>query len=389
MRLMLRILHHWRTIAAVAVVFKILTILLAPFDPRGDFGSWTIGSSLVLNGLFAGRLPLLSNFGVYWASMTLLAPFFWVWTILPIEHPPLLNIVSYTTPAIYLVLLMKLPIFICDILTGILALRLVRKITHSERSCAILGLTWFANPFNIYWMYFFGSMDIIPITILLAALVFGMGNRWFRCGLSTAIAGLLRVAPFAVLPFFLPLPKTESGRVKLIIGFLFPLACCIALLYVTSPDVIAVIANVPAKQNYLLAFLGVNIAAGGKFVMLTPVLLLVQWYVVLRYWKREPNMIHLTCVPLLSILLGATIYGGSFQHFIWVSPLLSACVAIHPEESWIFALTFITASLSPAIYPISLWLPARELLDTFFAGAFYAMKAIYLVRLNLWNLDIS
>lgn len=383
---MSRFLNHWRMIAVLVGFFKILIIWFTPVIVESDFWNWTMGASLVLNTVLAGRFPALSSFGVYVGILTILAPFFWLWTILPIEHSPLPNLVNYTTPAISLALTMKLPIFLCDILAGILVSRIVREIKHSERSSKIAFLVWFANPYNWYWLYVFGSMDILPTALVLLAVLFGMNSRWVRCGFYTTIAGLLRVAPFAALPFFLPLTKTQSTRNRLLLGAFFPLACTIGLLFATTTDTLATIVEAPLRQGWLMAFLGGNVTGGGQFVKLTPVLMIIQLYVVLWYWKSNPNIVHLTSVSFLALLLGATLYGGSFQHFIWVSPLLSASVALHPEESWIFALTFITASLSPPLYPINQWIPAREILDPFFAAAFYAMKATYLVRLNLWNL---
>jgi hypothetical protein len=170
---------------------------------------------------------------------------------------------------------------------------------------------------------------------------------------------------------------------------LLPLACLIPLLFTTGA--IATISSIPLKQYWILEFLGGNIANGGQLLLLSPILILIQLYVVLRFWRADSNIVHLACVSFLALLLGASTYGGSEWHFLWVSPLLSASVALHPRESWIFALTFITAYLSPAIPPFSftVFLQSRQVLDNLLAGAFYAMKAAYLIRLNLWNMKLA
>lgn len=381
---MRRILAHWQTIMCLTGGLKILTILLAPIG--GDFMSWTIGASLVVRTVLSGKIPTLSTYGVYLGVEAVLAPFFWIWTLLPIEHPQLTNIVNHTAPAIYLGLVMKLPILFFDALTVILLLRLVRQVTKSERNSILAGLTWFVNPFNFYMLYFFGAMDIIPIAVFLLALNLGLDNRWFRCGFATIVAGLLRIFAFAVLPFFLPLTKTKPARNSLILGSLFPIACAVLVLYLGS-DTLATVLSVPARQTWLLEFLGMSIGTM-DFVKLSPVLMGLQLFIVFRYWRPDSNIVHLASASLLSLLLGATVYGGSSQHFLWVSPLLSACVAINPKESWIFVLTFLSALLSPTVNPFGRWTPAHEVVDTLLSGAFYAMKATYLVSLNTWNLRV-
>jgi len=338
----------------------------------------------VLQTILSGKLPALSTYGVYIGIETILAPFFWIWTLLPVEHPNLTNLVQHTTPTISLAFLMKLPIFLFDVATLTLLLRIVRHLTHSEEKSIVAGLTWFVNPFNFYMLYFFGAMDIIPVAVFLLAIDCELRDQWFRSGIATIFSGLLRLFAFATCPFFIPLTKTKPTAFKFIVGLTIPLVIVIGLLYL-SHDTIATVFNIPAKQFWLLEFLGFDLW-GMQFIKLSPVLVLLQLYVVLRFWRPSTNIVYLASVSLLALLLGATLYGGEAQHFLWVCPLLSACVALQPEDSWVYVLTFLTALLSPTVNPFGPWMPERVVLDTFLAGVFYAMKAIYLLRLNLWNL---
>jgi len=283
--------------------------------------------------------------------------------------------------------MMRLPLLICDILVAILIYRLVRKVTNSERQGAIGSLSWFANPYNFYYLYLFGAMDVIPATVVLLALTLGWDRHWGRSGFATIIGGLLRIYPFFALPFFLHLTRAKKERTGLIVGSTFPIFCLIALLYVTNSGGIRTILSLPLSESWLLYFLGGN-PVGGQLLILGPFLLLMQLYVVFRFWRVDANIVHLTTVSLLALMLGATTYAGSSQHFIWVSSLLSVCIGMHPEETWLFAATILTAYLSPAQYPFNLPLITgpRQFIDNFLAGAFWAMKATYLVRINLWNL---
>lgn len=393
-----KILKNYRAIGLIIAALKMGVILLLPVPFRShvsDFVAWVTSASRVVELVTAGKFPAVSAFGAYLGIDFLLAPFYWLWTILPIEHPPLHSIMNYTAPAISLILLMKLPIFISDVLAGIFLTRLVLRLTKSERQSRIGFLTWFGNPYNIYWLYAFGAMDVIPAAIVLFALTFGLGTRWGRTAFVTTIAGFLRLFPFAALPFFFHLTNNRSSRLKLLAGFLIPTVSLITLLYATRGGAIGDILLVPVNESWLFEFLGGRehswTTARGDILVLTPLLFLTQLYLVFRFWKPASNLVHLTSVAFLTILIGATTYGGSSQHFIWVSPLLSVCVALRSDENWIFALTFLTAYLSPAAFPFNLpmFADVRLIIDPLLAGGFYAMKATYLIRLNLSNIELS
>jgi len=379
------VLQHWRKIFYFVCGLKLLAILLLPIG--GDFLSWTFGASFVLQTVLGGKLPALSTYGVYIGIETILAPFFWVWTILPVEHPNLASLVQHTPAAVSLAVLMKTPIFLFDVATVILLLRIVRHITSSEQKSIVAAFTWFVNPFNFYMLYFFGAMDIIPIAVFLLAVDFGLDGRWFRCGVSTVISGLLRLFAFAVYPFFFSLTKTKPSKGNFILGSILPLAFTIGLLYL-SRDTLATVFNIPSKEFWLLEFLGFNIL-GMQFVRWSPVLVLGQLYVIFRFWRQDTNIVYLASVSLLALSLGATLYGGESQHFLWVSPLLSACVAMRVEDWWIYALTILTALMAPTVNPLYQFTPEPIVFDTFLAAAFYAMKATYLLKLNVWNLRIA
>src|SRR5271167_2526511 len=226
--MMTGILARWRAFAILLIPVKILIILITPLGfsstaSKSDFSNWILGAAAIFKSLSAGTIPCWSPFGVYFGIELVLTPFFWVWTMLPIQHPPMLSLVNFSVPAMVLALLMKLPIFFSDIVTGILLSRLIRKLTLSKTSSALASLTWFANPFNIYWLYVYGAMDVIPTAIVLLALNFGFDDKWLRTGICTVVAGLLRVFPFVSLPFLLPLARVKLARMHLFVGSLIPI----------------------------------------------------------------------------------------------------------------------------------------------------------------------
>jgi hypothetical protein len=398
--MMTEILARWRAFAVLLIPVKILIILITPLgfsstSTKSDFSNWILGAAAIFKSLRAGTIPCWSPFGVYFGIELILTPFFWVWTILPIPHPPMTSLVNFSGPSIALALLMKLPIFFSDIATGSLLSQLIRKLTRSKTSSALASLTWFANPFNVYWLYVYGAMDVIPTAIVLLALNFGFDDEWLRTGFCTVAAGLLRVFPFVSLPFLLPLARVKLARVFLIVGSLIPISLVISAFALRktgsclNSSSLTSVLSIPGREPWLLRFLGLNILGGGSWafvVKLAPVVILVQLYVVLRYWRDDSNIVHLVCVSFLALMVGADVYGGSAYHFLPVSPLLSACLALHPrEETWLYTLIFITAILFPGIQWLGWLFPIYPVIGTFLAGAFYAAKAGYLIRLNMWN----
>ena len=142
-------LSKWQVILILAVIAKLLVMVLV--TPWGDMINWSTGASNVLGYLSVGRYPPISVTGVYGPLQVILAPFFWIWTKLPINHPPLASLpLTNSTPAFSLSILMKLPSFLADMATGGLVYKLVKQMTNSERKSQIALLSWYCNPFNIY-----------------------------------------------------------------------------------------------------------------------------------------------------------------------------------------------------------------------------------------------
>lgn len=373
--------------------------------PTGELLRWTLGANLALEYLSGGRLPPISTTGPYGMMFLVLAPFFWLWTILPIQHPSLAVMQCYTGPCnsqtpisalIGLSAVMKIPTFVFDLLTGALIYRFVRHITNSQRRSSLGFLAWYVNPFNFGWLYLYGYLgDLIPAALVVLAVILANDKKWFRSGAWTCIASVLRIFPVVILPFLLSKVKTGWTRAyfSLFSGFLSLIILWLVIEYATAGATLATIFAVPLQWDYLLDVFAPNIPVG-QFVRWTPVLIALQFYVVLRFWKADANVVHLTTVSILALLLGA---GPIFQQnqFLWVSPLLSICLALHPDELWIFILVFSTdvtcdycGFLSGYTFLGNLvphgawgWLPNLTI-----AGAFYAFKAAYLVKLNLENL---
>jgi len=377
------ILSKWRIIIVAIIGVKLL--LMALVTPWGDLLNWTRGASIALGFIGIGRFPPLSITGVYGPIEILLVPFFWVWTKLPIPHPPLEHIFlsNYSISEISLSVLMKLPSFLADVATGGLLSRLVKQITKSDSRARIALLSWYVNPFNLYYIEVFGAMDTIPAAIIVLGLILGMESKWFRSGICASIGTVLRIFPLFMLPFLFTTIKTKLLRryAALLAGFLLPLSAALITMYAYGAGTITALANLPHQEYWLLDFLGVTLSQN---VTLTPVVLVLQLLVTIYFWRKN-TILHAATVSLLALSVAALPFGGSEQHFIWVSPLLSACLAVNLDELWVFVFTFATACLYPSIFPVH----GLSYIEPLLAGAFYGAKATYLTKINFENIRES
>lgn len=371
----------WRILLLTAGIIKVAVMVLTP--PSGDLLNWTAGASLALGYLAKGHFPPVSVTGVYGPIELLLVPFFWIWTKLPIQHPPIYDMAySKSTSAVLLALLMKLPPFIADIITGVVVFTLTLQFTHSESKSELACIIWYLNPYNIFWVDARGAMDVVPALVLLLAIVAGSAGRWFRSGVCVSIASILRIYPIFSLPFFLLGTQTRKARAYAISGFLLPLMIVLTLLYASGAGTLNIIVELPRVEYWLMDFLGGNLT--NVNLKLALVLVPFQFYVTFRYWRKPSSLLYLATVSVLALLIGAQ--NTPPHHFLWISPLLTMCVVLSPDEVWIFLLTFVTAALHLGpifgIFPMALF----SLVDPFLGGCFYAAKSAYLVKLNLENI---
>jgi hypothetical protein len=365
---------------------KIAGTGFAPFYSSDYWGAdlfnWVSGARFILISLSQGRVPSIAVTGAYTGLIFVLAPFYWLWTILPIPHPSLAQMAAGPSTEEYLLMLiMKIPIALSDLLAGILTSRLVQRATHSKKTARKAFLVWYLNPFNIFWLYYFSRFDVIPTSVVLLAALFGNSRQWLRSGFCLAIAAMLRLFPFLLLPFFMlySLRDKPQSAIKLLASFLAPVTLVLLsqLSVITSFETILVSTiGLPLSQNWLLSYYGFSIAP--SLFKLTPFLLAVQLYFVGRYWKMAPNLslVHFSIAPLL--VLSAASYTEPY-HFIWVSPFLTVYYMIEKDRLQLFILTFLLASLFVASYASGLpFYPFLPLI----AGFFYGIKAAYLVKLN-------
>lgn len=349
--------------------------------PVSDLVNWARLASIALAYLKQGSLPPVSVVGVYGYMSVVLAPFLWLWTILPINHPPLSDgnyLYSNSTPAFFLNLLLKAPLFIADIAAGILVMKLVKMMSGSETKSRLAFLVWFANPFNIILINILGSVDVIPASILLFAIYLATTKRNFSSGVWLSIGGLLRIFPFLTFPFLLSSFRDKKLRsiAQLSLGFLTPIVIAIIALQVFRGGTLQTVTLIPTHQTWLLDFLGTGLA--GENVKSAVVVVVLQLLVCMRFWKN-PNCLHAVASSLLALFISSLAYGSDPNHFVWVTPLLTISFAINSKEVWFFLLTFVSATSI-------LFEGGLPLVGKFVWGIFQGAMAIYLLKLNQENI---
>jgi hypothetical protein len=374
-----------------------IKIVLIPLPPlTGDFSNWIRGSQHVFTLIINGKLPSVGTFGVFLGIYLVLAPFYWLWTLLPIQHVILAEMVVHPSLARYsLMYVMKSPIVVSDFFTGLLVYNLVGKANPSKASKAFLS--WHLNPYNWYWLYWSTTMDVIPAVIVLLAILYGVNRKWSRCALCLFSATVLRLYPILLLPFFMVYAYWVEGRAltKHLASFLALFATPLLVIiffqgYVSGSlqAAISIFLQFPVRQPELPDVLGFRLST---FFTLGPFLLLLQLYFAFARWKRETALALLVLAPLLVFFASGTSYGA---HLVWASPLLSVYAAL--DNDWfLFSLTFISAFLSPitTVGPFVQYFgwdttyqgaqPVIDLLGPCMSGVHYGTRMVYLLKLNL------
>jgi len=394
---MFNLSRKWMTIVLAVWAIKLILVPLPPLT--ADFLSWVSGSQQIFNLLISGKLPSVGTFGVYIALQILLTPFYWLWTLLPIQHLTLAEMVVHPSLARYsLMYVMKIPIIVCDFLTGLLAFNLVGRLNTSRARKAFLS--WHLNPFNWYWLYWFTTMDIVAAVIVLLAVQYGINRKWSYCGMCLSLATILRLYPILLVPFFvvyaLWVERQAPTRalVHFASAFVVPIFVGMVFQGFVSGSFAAVVNTLlqfPATQPELPDILGFHLAS---LFTLTPFLLVLQLYVSFWRWKKNTALVLLVLAPLLVFFASGTSFG---LHFIWASALLSIYYALD-NDLLLFSLAFLSGFLSPITTgPLFThyfgWdltyqggQPVIDLLGPCMSGVHYGTKITYLLKLNLSRL---
>jgi hypothetical protein len=395
------------------VAAAVLKAILATITPLNDiFVNLVRGAALTLTDLQHGAVPTLD---VYTGPSILLAGFIYVWSsLLGLRQPPT-DILGHdyfaaTPEGFVLVFLTKLPSLTFDLLTGVLIARILASTPGSESHARNGFALWFLNPIPTFMVEMWGTIDVVPAFLTLLSLHLISLRKNIVSGIAFASAVLLRIFPLLLLPVH-SLVSSKNGQRKLI-EFLATVA--VLLISAFSAAYVAIGRNFDAlslavvERFYYLRLLGFPISGGinpfDSPILLGLFLFPLQLYVSLKLWCRFSPLS--AALAMILTLLTAAFHEP--YHFLWVVPFLVIDAAANKSRrlhlaailvAWFFwtlayadlsssgnAFFFIApfnSTLDEAATALYGLLPVFAVIQIPLVSIFYALKAGYLLRINL------
>ena len=356
--------RKWVIVVVAAAISKTMLGVLTPVG--ADFTNFVVTAQWAWSSLSQGTIPFLS---VYTGIGIMLAPFYWLWTAMPIPHPPLVAIFGGLDTSLYnfnmslegflLVFAMKLPIVLFDLFAGVLIFILIRDTTGSSDNARKAFLFWYLNPYNIFMIEVWGSVDVIPAVFVLLAILFALKKRWVASGLTLSFATVLRIYPLLLLPVFLffCLRKTRRAAVALSVSYFAPLGVALYVLvgiFGSAQAAAGGLLNIAFSSPWLLRLYGIPLAPGvqntlDKAGLLLPLFLYpIQLYIASRFWKTRSYSLLSLATAFLLIHFAATTYEP--YHFNWITPLLAVCYGVDRRRLRLLSILFVAAYISMYTY---------------------------------------
>jgi hypothetical protein len=236
-------------------------------------------------------------------------------------------------------------------------------------------------------MYWFSTLGVVPIAIFLLGIVYVQAKRWVRSGTCIALAGLLRLFPFLVVPYFVLFAYRTSPRAcgRMLVGFLVPVFLVAAeFVRVSGWTAVGTVLQLPTREPWIIDFYGFPILNGA--IYLVPLVLGVELYAVWKLWKENRySVVNALMFPLLLIFVVSYHRG---YHFTWTLPFVCAYLALS-GDFLLFALLIscgIVASRAVGgmvIVGDPYYQPTLTFLEALIGGALYGIEAVYVLKVNL------
>ena len=196
---------NYRRIASALIIGILLRLFLAVYtsDP-GDFEVWYIAFLNMVSGLGSPYTTMYYSYPPVWAYFML--PFGSI--VLPFSNPYLLGTRTYLENHIYgatspfFNIVYKLPIFLAEIMVGLLIYDQVKKY-RNESMAKKAFILWFFNPLVLLIGSIDGQMDTLAALMLLLAFCFFMEKKYFLSGTSIAIGAMVKIFPLYLFPLYL------------------------------------------------------------------------------------------------------------------------------------------------------------------------------------------
>ena len=359
----------------VTVAKILITVFLVPTRIPSDFFDWVNLASNTFSSLQQGSLPSIEEHGVYTGMIVFLAPFYGIGSTLSASMG-----LSQSASWFLLIFFMKLPIILFDLFAGLLVYLISGRL-GSRIPATTAFFLWYLNPYAFYLMEYIGTFDIVSTTLVLFAILLGMRKAWLGAGLILSFATILRIYPIFTFPFFALYALKDKGTLspyKFLSAFILPVAAILIIQPFAIVNFVSNISNNPISETYLLQYFeGIP---RDSTLPSTFFLSAVQILLAAMFWRSNSPLTNLVLASLLVLL--TTTYHEPY-HFTWLIPLLTIYYAVNkPAWTLPFVSVFATACLASLGYNTPLD-SILTYLEAIFAGAFYAVKAVYVAKLNL------
>lgn len=338
-------------------------LILASISPlHYDFinlvlGGWNVWGSIEDGSFFVGHVP-------YTAQLYLTAIFYKLWLLLPVDHPLVSQVyggyyVRQSLGLFALHTLMKLPMFIADLVTAILLYKLVLLISQSESKATVTAWVWIINPYNTLMHEMFATIDIVASSLVILSLYSLLKNRVTTSFASLAAATLLRLYPIILLPVY-ALWAYQRGRALLRLGTILSLG---AILFMSTlpfmirfgPEYFLQVVRVAFMSFHELKFpLGFSLTSSGRTgesvaIGLAATFYVIQLYLIKKYWNPDSRLALNAAFAMLLIFFAFSRHAAYWAP--WITPLVILHYFVNPT-SRLYPAIFFTAE---AFWMISGW----------------------------------
>lgn len=210
--------------------------------------------------------------------------------------------------------LMKLPLVILHILTGLI----LTKLINNKKT--VLAL-WLFNPISIYSVALMGQFDILPVFLTVLSLYFFI-RRPVLAAFILGLGASIKTYPLLLIPFMTVMSKE---KIKVLISGLIPYSLFIIPFLWTPAFVESVFASGLAQRLFQM---GISIGYD-KTILLVPAVILFLFYSVKNIEKS-----------FLTVLL--VVLAGSHFHPQWVLwPLPFLCLYLVKTKKYWMGLAYV------------------------------------------------
>lgn len=336
-----------KTILRLFLLAILLRILIMPFLFHIDLKSLYFYASFVQEGVtniyqfmaYNKAVLAYTQFFVYPPPIYFLQGF-WLMLANPFLGPNFYywindwGIANYTSDSLYRYLfILKVPNLICDLLIGLMLLKMV----EAKYKTRVLIL-WFFNPLTLYINYGLANFDIVPTTLILAALYFYQRNNFTKSGLALGAATAFKIFPFVLWPFFIVSIFKLKGREEALKYILTVLASCFFLNFPWTTDLIDVYNSGLTNRALALKVPFINLDLPIVYIILAALFLLY-------FFKKNYQPLNLSkyIFAVLLVLLSVTAFHP--QWWMWLLPFLVILCAQNLLYLFLFSIIILAGSL--------------------------------------------